>query len=114
MFFGHFSLTRGPLVDHTGSYFVISCQTKKAVQYVLALGLDYIHTKFHVNIFKTEILINFQSRSLKIYINDPQSGTDPWIPNLLCIFVLLHTLYMHTKFEVNWFDFDRVITEKVS
>ena len=73
-----------------------------------------MHTKLQVNIFKTEILINFQSWSLKNVINDPQSGTDPRIPNLLCMLVPLCTLYMPTQFEVNRSDFDGVIKEKVS
>ena len=73
-----------------------------------------MHTKLQVNTFKTEILINFQSQSLKNVINDPQSGTDLRIPNLVCMLVPLGTLYMHTKFEVNRSDFDGVIKEKVS
>jgi hypothetical protein len=109
LFIGCFFMIRGFPMVHVRQYFVISGQTTKAVQYCLPLGLDCMHTKLQVNIFKTGALMHFQSRHLKNVKNDLQFGLDLRIPNLLCMLLLLCTVYIQTKFEVNRSEFGEVM-----
>ena len=80
-----------PPVFHITQYLDISHRRTKTVQYFMSLVSDWMHNKFQVTIFETEILMNFESRSLKNLKNDPQFEKDPRIPNFFCVLVLIYT-----------------------